>query len=74
MLGRHILNGDTVVLKHGLAPVDGDVVAVFIDNINVLRTVLIQNGKVFLKDDRSKAMPAQGFVIQGVMIGLIRKR
>ena len=45
MPGRHIQNGDTVVLEHGLAPVDGDVVAVLIDNSNVLRTWPFRTGK-----------------------------
>ena len=76
MIGRHILNGDIVVLEHGMSPRAGDVVAALIDNESTLKTYLIQRGKPFLRAENPRypdLIPAQELVIQGVMKALIRK-
>ena len=45
MIGKHIIEGDVVVLEHGKTPRAGDVVAALIDNESTLKTFLIENGK-----------------------------
>lgn len=78
MIGRHILEGDLVILEHGLTPRNGDVVAALIDNESTLKTfVLEKNNQPCLRAENPrypKLIPAQELVIQGVMVALIRKR
>ena len=77
MIGKHIVEGDLVVLEHGLTPRHGDVVAALIDNESTLKTFLLNRGKSFLRAENPRypdLMPAQELVIQGVLVGLIRKR
>ncbi len=77
MIGKHILEGDYVVLEHGLTPKTGDVVAALIDNESALKTFVLERGKPFLRAENPrypKLIPAAELVIQGVMIGLIRRR
>ena len=77
MLGKCIVDGDLVVLEHGLTPRNGDVVAALIDNESTLKTFLLNRGKPFLRAENPKypdLIPAQELVIQGVMVALIRKR
>ena len=77
MIGRHILDGDIVVLEHGVTPRVGDVVAALIDNESTLKTYLVEKGKAYLRAENPrypKLIPAQELVIQGVMVALIRKR
>lgn len=77
MIGRHIMDGDLVVLEHGVTPRPGDVVAALIDNESTLKTFAVENGRPFLKAENPlfpKLFPAGELVIQGVMIALIRKR
>lgn len=76
MIGRHILEGDIVILEHGLTPRPGDVVAALIDNESTLKTFVIENGKPCLKSENPKypkLIPANELVIQGVMVALIRR-
>ena len=76
MIGRHILEGDYVILEHGVTPKPGDVVAALIDNESTLKTFLIEKGKPCLRAENPrypKLIPAQELVIQGVMVALIRK-
>ncbi|MHB8523381.1 MAG: transcriptional repressor LexA [Limisphaerales bacterium] len=77
MIGRHILEGDLVVLEHGMTPRPGDVVAALIDNESTLKTFVTDRGKPCLRAENPKypkLIPAQELVIQGVMVALIRKR
>ena len=77
MIGRHILDGDLVVLEHGMTPRPGDVVAALIDNESTLKTFLLQRGRPFLRAENPRypdLIPATELVIQGVMVALIRKR
>lgn len=77
MIGKHILEGDLVVLEHGMTPRNGDVVAALIDNESTLKTFLTERGKPFLRAENPKypkMIPASELVIQGVMVALIRKR
>jgi repressor LexA len=76
MLGRHILEGDIVVLEHGPEPRHGDVVAALIDGESTLKTFVKRNGKPYLKAENPKypdLLPAQELMIQGVFKALIRK-
>jgi repressor LexA len=76
MIGKHILDGDVVILEHGVSPKPGDVVAALIDRENTLKTFLVEKGKPFLKAENPKypqLVPAEELIIQGVMVALIRK-
>ena len=75
MIGRHILDGDFVVLEHGPEPRNGDIVAALIDGDCTLKTYVVKGGKPFLKAENPRypnLIPAQELVIQGVFRALIR--
>jgi repressor LexA len=76
MIGRHILDGDIVILEHGPDPRNGQVVAALIDGESSLKTFVVKNGKPFLRAENPKypnLIPAQELLIQGVFKALIRK-
>jgi repressor LexA len=76
MTGRHILDGDVVVLEHGPEPRNGQIVAALIDRESTLKTYVVKGGKPYLKAENPKypnLIPAQELVIQGVVKALIRK-
>jgi repressor LexA len=76
MIGRHILDGDVVVVEHGQTPRNGDVVAALIDGESTLKTFVADKGKPHLRAENPKyprLIPAGELVIQGVMVALIRK-
>lgn len=76
MIGRHILEGDLVILEHGRTPRSGDVVAALIDNESTLKTFVMEKGKPCLRAENPRypaLIPATELVIQGVMLGLVRK-
>jgi repressor LexA len=76
MIGRHILDGDYVVLEHGPEPRSGQIVAALIDGASTLKTFLVNNGKPYLRAENPKypnLIPAQELMIQGVFKALIRK-
>jgi len=76
MIGRHIIEGDLVVLEHGMTPGNGDVVAALIDNESTLKTFVTRHGRPFLKAENPKypdLIPAQELVIQGVLKLVIRR-
>jgi repressor LexA len=77
MIGKHIVDGDLVVVEHGQTPRNGDVVAALIDGESTLKTFVGNSGNPFLKAENPKypkLIPASELVIQGVMVALIRKR
>lgn len=77
MIGKCIMDGDLVVLEHGMTPRNGDVVAALIDNESTLKTYLSERGKPFLRAENPrypKMIPVGELLVQGVMIALIRKR
>jgi repressor LexA len=77
MIGRHIMDGDLVILEHGMTPRNGDVVAALIDNESTLKTLVIERGRSWLRAENHQfpnLVPAGELVIQGVMLALIRKR
>lgn len=76
MIGRHILDGDLVLLERGPEPRHGQVVAALVDGERTLKTYVLKNGKPYLKAENPKypdLIPAQELVIQGVFKALIRK-
>lgn len=76
MIGRHICDGDIVILEHGPDPRPGQVVAALIDRKSTLKTFVLKNGKPFLKAENPKypdLMPSEELMIQGVMRALIRR-
>ena len=77
MTGKAILDGDLVVLEHGMTPRNGDVVAALIDNENTLKTFVQEGDRTFLRAENPSypdLIPGGELVIQGVMVALIRKR
>ncbi len=75
MIGRHILDGDLVILEHGPEPRPGEVVAALIDGNCTLKTYVVKGGKPYLRAENPKypdLIPARELVIQGVMRALIR--
>jgi len=76
MIGRHILDGDFVVLEHGPEPRNGQIVAALIDGASTLKTFVVKGGKPYLKAENPKypdLIPAQELMIQGVVKALIRR-
>jgi len=76
MIGKHICDGDVVVLEHGPDPRPGQVVAALVHGASKLRTFILKGGKPFLKAENAKypdLIPAQELVIQGVFRALIRR-
>jgi repressor LexA len=76
MIGKHILDGDIVVIEHGQTPRNGDVVAALIDGESTLKTLVKSKGKPHLKAENPrypKLIPATELISQGVMVALIRK-
>lgn len=76
MIGRHILDGDVVVLEHGPEPRQGQIVAALMDGASTLKTFLQKNGKSYLRAENPKypdLIPAQELMIQGVFKALIRR-
>jgi repressor LexA len=75
MIGAQIADGDTVLLKRA-TPREGDIVAALIDGEVTLKRYQMKRGKPFLKAENPAypdLIPAAELVIQGVMIGLIRR-
>jgi repressor LexA len=76
MIGKHICDGDIVVLEHGPEPRHGQIVAALIDRKSTLKTFLLKGGKPFLKAENAKypdLIPSEELMIQGVFRALIRK-
>ncbi len=76
MIGRHILDGDFVILEHGPEPRSGQIVAALIDGESTLKSYVVKGGKPYLRAENPKypnLIPAQELMIQGVLKALIRK-
>jgi repressor LexA len=76
MIGKHICDGDIVILEFGAEPRDGQVVAAYVDGQSTLKTFIIKNGKPYLRAENPNyrdIIPAEVLTIQGVFKGLIRK-
>ena len=76
MIGRHVCNGDIVILEHGPEPRHGQIVAALIDRKSTLKTFVLKNNRSFLKAENPKypdLIPSEELMIQGVVRALIRK-
>jgi repressor LexA len=77
MIGKSIIDGDTVIIEHGVQPRSGDVVAALIDGQVTLKTFVLQQGKPYLRAENPrypKLIPQEELQIQGVMVALVRRR
>jgi len=75
MIDAQIADGDTVILQKR-APKNGEIVAALIDGESTLKRYVLDRGEPFLKAENPlypDLLPAAELVIQGVMIGLLRK-
>ena len=75
MIGAQIADGDTVLLQKRV-PKNGEIVAALIDGESTLKRYLLDRGEPFLKAENPlypDLLPAAELVIQGVMIGLLRR-
>jgi repressor LexA len=76
MIGRHICDGDIVILEHGPEPRHGQVVAALIDRKSTLKTFIQRGNKRFLKAENPaypNLIPGEELMIQGVFKALIRR-
>ena len=76
MLGKHICDGDIVVLERGPEPRSGQIVAALIDGKSTLKTFVVESGRPFLKAENSNypnLIPSEELMIQGAFRALIRK-
>ena len=77
MNGKSIIDGDIVIIEHGVQPRSGDVVAALIDGQVTLKTFILQQGKPYLRAENPhypNLMPQEELQIQGVMVALVRRR
>ena len=75
MVGCQISEGDIVVLEHGVAPRNGDIVAALIDNESTLKTFVQRGGRAWLQAANPHypdMTPALELRIQGVARAVIR--
>ena len=76
MIGAHIVDSDIVILEDTKEVHDGDIVAALIDGESTLKRYIVNQGEPFLKAENPlypDLIPAAELVIQGVMIGLLRR-
>lgn len=75
MIGKHIMDGDIVILEQNADPKPGDVVAALIDGQSTLKTYLLERGRPFLRAENPRypnLIPLSELMIQGVMRMLLR--
>lgn len=75
MTGRHIFDGDLVLLEKSKNCRDQDVVAALIDNESTLKTLVKKNGATWLRSENPKypnLIPAWDLQIQGIARGVFR--
>jgi len=75
MEGRHIFDGDLVLIEGSVEPEHRNVVAALIDNEVTLKTFLRRDGEVWLhaeNPNHSDPIPGWGLQIQGVARAVIR--
>ena len=76
MIGKHICDGDIVILEKDIEPRNDQVVAALIDGASTLKTYIVKNGKAFLRAENPKfpnLIPLEELMIQGVLKALIRR-
>lgn len=76
MIGKHIMEGDVVILEQGAEARAGEVVAALIDGQSTLKTFVREKGRSWLKAENPHypdLIPAAELMIQGVMRMVIRE-
>lgn len=76
MIGKGVLNGDLAVIEPDRTPRTGDVVAALIDGESTLKTLVRERGQACLRAENPRypqLIPARELIVQGVMVGLIRR-
>lgn len=76
MTGKGILDGDMAVIEPERTPQTGDVVAALIDGESTLKTLVKDKGQPCLRAENPrypKLIPTRELLVQGVMVGLIRR-
>ena len=76
MIGRHILDGDVIILERGPEPENGQIVAALVGGASTLKTFSVKDGKSYLQAENPrypKLIPARKAMIQGVFKALIRR-
>ena len=76
MDGKHILDGDIVIVEYGIEPKSGDVVAALIDQESTLKTFVRDKGKSWLQAENPaypNLIPVDELVVQGVARAVIRR-
>ena len=76
MAGRHILDGDIVIVECGPEPTDGEIVAALIDGESTLKTFVRKGNTSYLKAENPRypnLVPVQQLMIQGVFKSVIRR-
>ena len=76
MTDAGLLPGDLVLVQRGLQPKDGDIVIARIDHGSTLKYFRKRGRKVYLEPANKKYKPfypTQELVIEGVVIGSVRK-
>ena len=75
MIGRHLFDGDIVLLDSGTEACEGDIVAALIDNETTLKTLVRSAGAVWLRAENPEypdLIPTLDLQIQGVARAVIR--
>lgn len=75
MIGRHLFDGDVVLLDRSATPKNKDIVAALIDHECTLKTLVLKKGTAWLKaenPDFPDLIPATELSIQGVAKAVIR--
>ena len=75
MVGRHLSDGDIVLLERDAEPQDGDIVAALIDNECTLKTLVMRGGKFWLRAENPSypdLSPAWDLQVQGIARAVIR--
>jgi repressor LexA len=75
MIGRHIFEGDIVLVEQAAVPQDGNVVAALIDNESTLKTFVRKGKRVWLRAENPRyhdLIPALDLQVQGVGRAVIR--
>jgi repressor LexA len=75
MTGAGIWDGDLVILEHGPAPKEGDIVAALIDGETTLKRYRVRKGQPFLQAENPAypaLLPASELQVQGIFRALVR--
>lgn len=75
MIGRNLVDGDIVVLEHDVNPKDQDIVAALIDNETTLKTLVLRDGRAWLRAENPRHPNPEATLsleVQGVARGLLR--